>query len=505
MKTHSESDPKTASPEMSGQKPRSIRQQIGRMRIMLSASMIFVVVLLSLMLVSINRQYEDALLCANTAAEFNKEFKSSLDLAMYNHVIRPRSEVSEADLPMEELDKAEDILRRLEETTSLPDNQWRARSMLDMCSNLRTYMIEIANTQSYDQRMDLLERNIRGETGLTILIEDYMHDFMYDEVQELARLVDSLHAQSLLLLLIFVAALAVLTVFIVQYSTRFSRRITDPILDLSDKAKRFGANDYSGVPIETSITELQALDQNFDKMANRIHALLEKQMEDQQSLHRAELELLQAQINPHFLYNTLDSIAILAESEREEDVVTMVNSLSTFFRNSLSNGQDIIPLQSELAQATSYLEIQQIRYSDILDYQIEVPEDMMDCMVPKLILQPLIENALYHGIKNRRGRGTIRITGTREGNDILLKVKDNGAGMDPVHLEELQAGMYLENHNGLGLKNVSGRIRLYCGEGYGLHFESEPGKGTEVTVRLPSEGIVAIRDQDTPASHVSDV
>ena len=483
-------------PAVQEKKTHSIRQQTDRMLIMISVTLISVAVLLSLMLISVNRQYEGALLCADTAADFNKEFKSTLDLAMYNHVIRPRSEVSEEDLPMEELDKAEEVLRRLEETTSLPDNQWRVRSMLDMCGNLRSYMIEIANTESYDQRMELLERNIRGETGLTLLIEDYMHAFMDDEVQELSRLADSLHRQSLLLILVTVALMAAVTGLIVFYALHTARSIADPIRELSDKAERFGADEYTGVPVKTDITELQNLDQTFDSMAERIHALLEKQIEDQQSLHRAELELLQAQINPHFLYNTLDSIAILAESEREEDVVAMVTSLSTFFRNSLSSGQDIIPLRSELAQATSYLEIQQIRYSDIMNYEIDVPEAMMNCMVPKLILQPLIENALYHGIKNRRGRGMICITGRQEEKDILLIVKDNGAGIEPGHLHELQSGVFLERHGGLGLKNVSQRIRLYCGEGYGLHFASEAGRGTEVTIRLPSEGVTGIREQN---------
>ena len=248
--------------------------------------------------------------------------------------------------------------------------------------------------------------------------------------------------------------------------------------------------------METDITEIKTLDQNFDKMADRIEALMDKQIKDQKSLHRAELELLQAQINPHFLYNTLDSIVILAESEREEDVVNMVTSLSTFFRNSLSNGKDIIPLRAELAQATSYLEIQQIRYSDIMTYNISVPEDMLDITVPKLILQPIIENALYHGIKNRRGRGTIDITGEKDPDNILLKVKDNGAGMSPEQLEELQNGIYQEHHNGLGLKNVFQRIQLYCGEDYGLTFKSTQGEGTEVTISLPAEGVAGIQEEE---------
>jgi len=212
---------------------------------------------------------------------------------------------------------------------------------------------------------------------------------------------------------------------------------------------------------------------------------MEKQIDDERTLHKTELELLQAQINPHFLYNTLDSIAILAESGREEDAVLMVNSLSSFFRISLSKGKDIIPLESEVNHVNSYLQIQQIRYSDILKYDVQIPEEIKQYYVPKLILQPLVENALYHGIKNRRGIGTIRIEGKDEGGDILLTVSDNGAGMDEEQINALQAGVYHDRHTGLGLVNVHKRIRLYCGEKYGLLFASEKGKGTSVSIRLP--------------------
>lgn len=487
--------PPIAMKKISGSQNHSVKQLINRLLLIVSVTMFLIILVLSIMLIYINRQYEGALLCANTAAEFNKEFKSSLDLEMYNHVIQPRSDTSADSLPMDELDAAEDVIRRLESTTTLPDNRWRAQSMLDMCRNLRMYMLEIAATPNYDDRMELLERNIRGETGLTALIENYMHDFLDDEVKELARLRSVLSRQSIYLILTAVFILALLAVIIVLYSLRIGRRITAPIQMLSSKAEGFGSDGFSRTPIDTDIMELQILDRNFDEMANRINMLMETQRENQQSLHRAELELLQAQINPHFLYNTLDSIAILADSERYEDVVTMVTSLSTFFRNSLNNGQDIISLGAELAQATSYLDIQKIRYSDILDYSIAVPEDMLDITVPKLILQPLIENALYHGIKNRRGRGMITVTGCRDGEDILLMVKDNGAGIPPDQLKELQAGIYLPHHHGLGLKNVYQRIHLYCGEGYGFHFESAQDIGTTVTVRLPGSGVTGYQKE----------
>ena len=471
----------------------SVKAQINRLILIVSLTMVAAIVLFGAILLSINRQYEGALLCANTAAEFNQEFKSVIDREMYNHVIQPRSSTSVDDLPTDVLDDAEAVLTRLERATSLPDNRWRIQSMLKMCQNLRMYMEEIALTDSYDLRMELLERNIRGETGLTALIEQYMHDFIDDEVRELARLRSVIGSQSRVLILITIGIMAALLALLILYAMHVSRRIAEPIGALAQKATQFGTEAFTPLPVETNIVELQNLSQNFDRMAGRITALMETQIEDQRSLHRAELELLQAQINPHFLYNTLDSISILAESHREEDVVNMVASLSTFFRNSLAHGADVITLRAELAQATSYLEIQQIRYSDILSYSIDVPEDMQDAMVPKLILQPLIENALYHGIKNRRGRGRIEITGEAAGGAMILRVRDNGAGMTAEQLALLQDGVYQENHSGLGLKNVQQRIRLYCGTPYGLSFESVPGEGTTVTVSLPLGGISPIQ------------
>jgi len=463
----------------------SIEQQIARLLLTILPVMGGIILLLIVTMFSINSRYNAVLMSANTAADFNKEFKSMLDAGMYNHVIRPRSESSETELPMAVLEDAEDVLRRLETTTTLPDNRWRIRSMLDMCENLRGYMVDIAREESYDERMLLLERNIRGETGLTMLIETYMHDYIGDEVRELARIQGQIRAQVLLLSIVIAAGVAVLVLLIVLYSVRVTRRITGPISVLSRKAQQFGSGDFTPTPVETHITELQTLDTGFNDMARRVDALMTKQVEDQRSLHRAELELLQAQINPHFLYNTLDSIAILAESDRSEDVVNMVTSLSTFFRNSLNKGRDVLTLGAECSQVTSYLEIQQIRYSDILRYEISIPEALMDCVVPKLVLQPLVENALYHGIKNRRGMGLITVTGEEAGGDLLLKVTDNGAGMDEEQVRILQSGLYEDKHTGLGLVNVHKRIRLYCGENYGLSFESCVGRGTTVSVLLP--------------------
>ena len=196
------------------QPDRSIEQQIRRLLITVLPVMGFIIVLLIVMMLSINSQYTGVLQSANTAADFNKEFKSMLDSGMYNHVITPRSKASLETLPMDVLTDAEDVLKRLESTTTLRDNRWRIQSMLDMCENLRNYMIEIALEESYDQRMELLERNIRGETGLTKLIETYMHDFIDDEVREMARLQKWITAQVLAVIIIVAAGVVLLAVAI---------------------------------------------------------------------------------------------------------------------------------------------------------------------------------------------------------------------------------------------------------------------------------------------------
>lgn len=469
----------------SGRGNKGIRRQILRILIPFSAIILTAVVILICMMVYTSNRYSAVLANAKTAADFNTEFKDTLDKEMYSFVIRPRSEITEENLPMKELDNAVDVLERLNKTTTLADNKWRIRSMLNWCGNLREYMTEIAGTKRYDDRMELLERNIRGETGLTLHIETFMHDYLDDEVREMVRLEEHIRKRTVLAVIMTTVGIIAVFICIIIYSVSVSRKITGPIQTLTAKAARFGEGDFAKTPLETDTEELLLLDKGFDEMADRISSLMEKQIRDERALHKTELELLQAQINPHFLYNTLDSIAILAECGREDDAVAMVNSLSTFFRVSLSNGKDIIPLESEVNHVKSYLEIQQIRYSDILKYDIQVPDELKKYYVPKLILQPLVENALYHGIKNRRGIGSISILGGDADEDIILTVSDNGAGMDEEQVTALQAGIYQDRHTGLGLVNVHKRIRLYCGDSYGLVFTSKKGEGTSVSVRLP--------------------
>jgi two-component system sensor histidine kinase YesM len=234
--------------------------------------------------------------------------------------------------------------------------------------------------------------------------------------------------------------------------------------------------------------EVNMLSDSLNAMIDKINDLLERITKEQVRLRKAEFELLQSQINPHFLYNTLDTIIWLAESGEQEEVVSMVGSLSDFFRTSLNQGKEVVSIREEIMHVRSYLEIQQVRYRDILEYEIDVAEELDPYLIPKITMQPLVENALYHGIKNKRGVGKITVTGKPEKHYFLLQISDNGIGMTDERMAEVKEGIekrLSSEKNIYGLYNVNERIRLNFGEEYGVHISSVYGEGTTVAVKLP--------------------
>jgi two-component system sensor histidine kinase YesM len=233
--------------------------------------------------------------------------------------------------------------------------------------------------------------------------------------------------------------------------------------------------------------EVKVLSDSLNIMIEKLSNLIETVKEEQTLLREAELKCLQEQINPHFLYNTLDTIMWLAESSKHNEVVEMVEYLSQYFRTSLSKGNDRISLQEEILHVRSYLQIQQIRYEDIMQYEIDIPEELYEICIPKITLQPIVENALYHGIKNKRGKGRITIEGRRDSDNIIITVTDNGLGMTEVRLNQVMDGLKLGNKKGdcYGLFNVNERIRLHDGEDYGISIRSKYSEGTQVDICIP--------------------
>lgn len=441
---------------------------------------LFIIVLFSL--ASFNSEYAVTLKNANTAGEINYDFKQNLDLHMYYFVIG-NQKYSNA-LPIDEVERAEAVITKLQKTTTLSENKWRLNSMMNLCERLKEYMLEIEQTSGYDQRMEQLNNDIYL---ITNLIQKYMNEYIYDEVNSLYTLQQEINSRVILAVVVSAVSGAILLALLLVFSKKITRSIVNPINQLCKKVEMVGSGDFLMTPINTRNTEIQTLDDGFNEMARRIDILLERVKSDQYTLRKTEMELLQAQINPHFLYNTFDSIIWLAETHKYEQVVKMTTNLSTFFRNSLSKGKDIITLAIEKQQVESYLKIQQIRYCDILDYVIDIPSSLLEFTIPKLTLQPLVENALYHGVKNKRGGGKITITAAAQNGEIFISVHDNGAGMSAEQLESLKNGVYTDRHTGLGLVNVHKRLQLYYGECGGIDIESVLNEGTTVTVRLPKQ------------------
>jgi len=244
------------------------------------------------------------------------------------------------------------------------------------------------------------------------------------------------------------------------------------------------------------VKELDALAGNLNTMTEQIDVLIKKNMEEQKNFQKAEMKALQAQITPHFLYNTFDTIVWLAEEEKTDKVVKITKAFSDFLRISLSRGHEWITISQELDHIKNYLTIQKIRYADILNYKIDADESLMELKMIKLILQPLVENAIYHGIKNKRGRGELIVTvhyADEEHTSIRFTVEDNGAGFTEERLaqvrNELNAGSSDSEKltSVYGLYNVNKKLRLYYGEKTeGLIIESEAGKGSRISFVIPA-------------------
>lgn len=258
--------------------------------------------------------------------------------------------------------------------------------------------------------------------------------------------------------------------------------------------------------------EIGVLARTYNSMASHIQHLQQEQARyiqlleeekaradiEQALKRRAELTALQAQMTPHFLYNTLDSIRWKAERAGHEDISRMTTALATLFRIALSQGRELITVEQELRHVESYLMIQKMRYSDRMTYSIEVPPELLALTTVKLILQPLVENAIYHGIKESTHSGHVLVTGCRIGDVLELQVSDNGLGIPEQRLALLQADLAKGksvSREGYGIFNVNERIRLHFGIQYGLSLESEWGKGTVATVRLPCKTLLEVEDE----------
>lgn len=291
---------------------------------------------------------------------------------------------------------------------------------------------------------------------------------------------------------LFAVSLVFFSIFLLVFvNLRLSEWITAPMrqLDLAVKEQEKGAES-----VDFHVNgpyEVEHLSRSVQSMVSTMRRLMEDIRQHEEEKRRSELDVLQSQINPHFLYNTLDSVVWMTENGRTQEAIVMLTALARFFRISLSNGRSIIPVADELEHARNYLTIQKMRYKNRFSADIFAEPGVGALYTSKLIVQPILENAIYHGMEYADGEGEIHIRAFRAGEDVVIEVEDNGPGMPEEVVEQLlkpsqEGAVPRAKGSGIGLRNVHTRIRLTFGPAYGLSIRSEPDKGTLVRICLPA-------------------
>ena len=358
--------------------------------------------------------------------------------------------------------------------------------------------------QTLENYVDRIKENIQAEVpvvqneavlvdvrGVASLVDSMLNEYVSLEIESAANM-----SVSLMVVIILTAIAEVIIVIVALWVRKNSVNSTalfvrQPIERLEEVAAKLSEGTLDARLTDTDVSELRNLTLQVNTMAKRLKMMMEKSVLDGKKLRKAELRTLQAQINPHFLYNTLDAIVWKAEAGEKDEVIQLTSSLSDFFRISLSSGADWIPISQEKKHIEGYLKIQQTRYRDILRYEIDIPDSIGDYYILKLLIQPLVENAIYHGIKIKRGGGLIRVSAREDDGWLTFIVKDTGSGMTGEQLAALNDRMKKEQPTvssggggGFGMVNVNLRIRLYYNQAEGLKITSGP-EGTEVSFTVP--------------------
>lgn len=476
----------------------NLNKKLGLFASVIIVPMVILIIYLIISMVNFGNAYNQIVRNITAANAYNINFKEEIDYSMYRIVIgsadfETAKESTEIRDPYEIIAEARSVFENLYEITNTPGNKTRIKKLLKNLDTLEARVDDIKKNLEekgkYDENIYLLDKSIYI---LSDIIQEHIQMYIYYEASNFETIRHELSSQQENAVRVSLFAFAIILFGSIIISMIIVKSVTKPIKELCDTTELVAKGDFSTRAEIESDDEISVLTNSFNNMIQEIGDLVEDIKLEQKNLRVTELKLLQAQINPHFLYNTLDTIIWLAEGNQTDQVVEMVTSLSDFFRTVLSEGRDYITIAEEESHIRSYLEIQQFRYRDILEYEIEIDPIIYQYTILKLTLQPLVENALYHGIKNKRGKGKISVKGRLENDKIYLEVNDNGIGMSKVDLENIRKRVKGEidpiNQGGFGLANVDERIRLNYGHEYGLVFESVEGEWTRVSVLLPKIG-----------------
>ena len=476
-----------------------IKQKLLTLVFVALVPLVIITIYLIYSLLSYSRAYEDIVSNMTVANKYNVYFKEDMDESLYKLTVGyvTFDSIDQDDSlknPYSMINEMRQDLNVLLDDTDGSSRDW-LMSLMRNCETLEmkidTIKENLEEGDRYDENMIMLNNDIYI---LTDLIEEDIQHFIYYQTKDMEHLQSQLHDRVYNFIIFWGVVSAVIVLITIGMAIFMVKDITKPINKLCDVTDRIAGGDFeSRADIKTD-DEIMVLANSVNDMSEHLEIMVDTIKEDEAKMRHAELRLLQEQINPHFLYNTLDTIVWLIESSKSEEAINVVMSLSEFFRLVLSHGKELITIREEEQHIKSYLDIQQIRYRDILDYEIDIDDEIYDYTIQKMTLQPLVENSLYHGIKYKRARGNISVTGRKQGDNIVFFVKDDGVGMDEDTLNNLReeiANKCKDTKAGFGLANVNERIRMHFGMEYGMEIDSIKDKGTSIKIVIPA----IVRDQ----------
>lgn len=462
---------------------------------------LYIAIYLIVALLDYSRAYDRIVSSMIRANDYNIYFKEEMDESLYKLVVSNITfDTIEEDDTLKNPYKLIEELRTESENllTMTADRESRVwlQSLLRNVDTLENRVNDIKANQEiegqYEKNIDMLYNDIYI---LTELVQDDIQYYIYYQTKSIEQLKIQLNQEVERVIIVSILLGGCIVFAVILIASAILNSITKPIQELCRITSRIAEGNFSDCADIHTEDELEVLADSVNDMSENLEVMVRQIKEDERKMRHAELRLLQEQINPHFLYNTLDTIVWLIEGGDPDKAVDIVVALSEFFRLVLSKGKEYISIQEEEQHIRGYLEIQQVRYQDILDFEIMIEPELYQYKILKLTLQPLVENSLYHGIKYKRAKGKIWVTGVVQRGDppeedkILLCVQDNGVGMEEDELKRLQAELQKpckETEKGFGLANVNERIRMNFGREYGMTIMSKKGCGTKVSILIPA-------------------
>ena len=480
----------------------SLNQRLAGISFAVFIPMILVMTYLLASLTNATSAYAQITKSVSYANMYARDFKERMDYSMYLAVIgkRDMEELGDGETtvngiltvnPYKYIDELEETCDKLSYMATVDSNRNQIKRLKNSLKSLKGCVKELETAidsgGAYEDKMNYLNENIYM---LTSLIQEGIQDYIYVETTNYTNVkaeLDTRNTRTFVICIWISVAAIVLALFLTM---KAAKSVTKPIQKLCRMTQQVAEGDFTVQTKESNTDEIAVLTRSFNDMTREIGGLVEDIKQQQKNLRIAETKLLQAQINPHFLYNTLESITWMVEAQENEGAVRMISELAKLLRVSLSRGKTIISIKDELQHSRSYMNIQLARYKERFKTEFRIEKEIENYCIVKLVIQPILENAIYYGVGNmdEDEDGRIIVSGEKKEEDILITIEDNGMGMPEEVLEKiLTDNSKVPKHgSGVGVINVHSRIRLMFGEKYGLSIESEPDEGTRVTIRIPA-------------------